>query len=120
MRQAPRLQDVARYTAAVVDADGQPAVGVRVLGVDVERKRDLATFRVVQGDVEVPGVEQLADDLVDAAVELLYLRRPAGELRDAVERRLGRRGMRLPLELCLELCNSPLRGLGGGRFRRRL
>ena len=56
--------------------------------VDVVREVDGLAVRVVQGDVEVAGIHELADDLVDRAVEVVHVGGRAGRLGDAVERLL--------------------------------
>ena len=53
--------------------------------VAVERPVHPLAFLVVQHDVEVLRVHELADDAVDLGVELLHVLRGARDLRDAVE-----------------------------------
>ena len=99
-------QDVGGQAAGERLVDGSQLRGVRpvgVDGVDVEREVDLLPLCVVQGDVEVLGVDEPGEDLVDAAVELLHLAGRAGQLGDAIQGRLGPRRVGLARELCLEL-----------------
>src|SRR6185295_6766616 len=113
------LQDVRGHPAVVVDRDRSPAVGIGVLGVDVERERDLATVGVVQRDVQVLGIQQLGDDLVDAAVEVVHLGGAARQLRDPVQRGLGLRRAHCSGQRRLELGDSRLRVVRGPGLRSR-
>ena len=72
-------------------------VGVDV--VDAVRPVDQLPLLVVDGDVEVLGVHELADDLVDRPVELLHVLSGARQLGDAVQRVLHLGGARL---LCFD------------------
>jgi hypothetical protein len=85
-----RSEDVRRYAPCLPRADRVPLVriGEIVVGdlVDVIGPVHELALLVVQGDIEVPRVHELADDLVDRAVELLHVLRGARELRDAVKR----------------------------------
>ena len=90
-----------------------PRVGpVGVDGVDVEREADLAALLVEERDVAVLRVQQLAQDRVDPAIELLHVGRPPREVGDLEERGLGLRGARLGGETCLELRDATAQ-LGG-------
>jgi hypothetical protein len=94
-----------------------PRSGVRPVlidCVDVESEVDLPTLVVVQGDVHVLGIQERAEDLVDAPVELVEVLRAAREVGDAIQRGLRLRRRRLPLDLCLERGDASLQGRVGG------
>ena len=74
--------------ARLPDAEGVPRVGVGKIGIDliaVEREVDQLALFVVQRDVEVVRVHQLADDLVDLGVERRHVLGCARRLGDAIQ-----------------------------------
>ena len=85
-------EHVSRHPARLAVAELDPLVYLGpvlvVELVDVVREVDQLPLLVVEGDVEVARVHQLADDGVNRPVELLQVLRRARELRDAVERGL--------------------------------
>ena len=86
-RRAPRLAATEFVPLARVG-------DVEVNGVDVVREVDPLSLLVVERDEDVPRVHELADDLVDSAVELLHILGGTRQLGDAVQRVLRLGGVR--------------------------
>ncbi len=87
-------QRIACHARRLTDSERLPAGRVWQVGidrVDVVRVVDHLPLCVVERDVEVLGVDQLADDLVDGRVERRHVLGRAGRLGDAVQRRVQRR-----------------------------
>ena len=93
-----RPQHVGRQPTRLPGAHRLPEVGVgeRVAGlVDAVGPVERLVLLVVQDDVEVVRVHQLAHDAMDVRVELLHVVRAARGLGDAVQRRLEQIGSRV-------------------------
>ena len=83
-----RAEHVGRRACRGAGAQLLPDVGVGPIGielVDVERPVDQLPPLVVERDVEVVRVHELADDAVDRGVERLHVLRGARRLGDAVQ-----------------------------------
>ena len=89
-----------RSRYAVVPAPSSMPKGSHAFGsgisvstsIDVERIVDQPALVVIERDVEVVGVHQLADDLVDRGVEVRHVARGARRLGNAIQRGLDLRG----------------------------
>ena len=91
-------------------APGDSGPGIRVEAVDVVWVVHQLPLLVVEGDVEVLGVHQLADDRVHRRIELGHLVDRAGGVGDAVERVLDLQGaLTVGLER-LQLSDARLEG----------
>ena len=88
MLRAAMTKHVCRCSACLANAKGIPRVRVGNIGINlvaVEREVDQLPFFVVQRDVEVVRVHQLADDLVDLGVERGHVLGGARRLGDAIQ-----------------------------------
>ena len=105
-----RLEHVGRRPPGITDAERLPRAWVGDVRVDlirVVREVDGPALVVVQGDVEVPGVGQALEGLVDLPVERLEVLGGGGRLCDPDERPLD-------AQLALELGDARLERLGCG------
>ena len=114
-------QRVRGDTCRIAAPDRLPETCVRWLRVEavnvVRVVQELALF-VVEGDVEVPRIHQLADDGVHGRVELGHLLDRAGGVGDAVERVFDLQGsLAVGLER-LEIRDACLQRDGVGRRHR--
>jgi hypothetical protein len=103
------FQHVPGESGGLADADRLPHHWVRDVQVDlvaVEGVIHQAAPIVVQRDIEVLGVHQLADDLVNGGVERDHVLRRAGGLGDPVEGALHPFGSRVLCLASLELCDA--------------
>ena len=112
-------QHIGSRSTCLADAEVVPRVRIGDFGVNliaVEREVDQLTLVVVQRDVEVVRVHQLADDLVDLGVERGHILGGARRLGDAVQGGLDLRGV-----LVRSLAGFELRDLlvGGSQLVRR-
>ena len=97
----------------VADAEGVPEVGVGDVAVDlihVVREVDRVAFRVIERDIEVVRVHQLADDRVDLPIEVLHVLGGARRLGDPVEGGLDLLRALAPRLVRLELGDAALKG----------
>ena len=91
MQGLPGPEYVGRGAVCFTRAELEPLLRVGGVGIEivgVVGPADQATLFVVERDPESLRIHELADDLVDRAVELLHVLGRARELRDAVERAL--------------------------------